>query len=846
MPALVRRLRDLANIRPIVRSEALVDALRHAAPYEVSAIAGSLLEIASVEGYMALIERYYQIDAELRAKICRGDEKLSAALVRTARSQSLQTRHTALQIIEVRRDTKCLSAIASQFKIESNSPEILEVAARSLLAITREIAGSVRSHNQNEDPFEQLDRAVAAAVDRYPTHRRPEVLLAAALLERKAGPALAKFFRDDDHPSHFAIRGVLKNFDDTSVAGPALDWLSHDRLAPQMLDRLASISRTPNLAAVLREVQLVCLPSVRNRLRRLNSRYPCSVPSEIAVREFDAQQQVDLISWLQAIKMRLPDRVQSFGDALLFRSVAARLSALRALMSMNQPEADAMVESFCFDEEESIARIATRHCIRRRGAGTGALLERLLNSPHPSVRSLAVENQGIEDIDRWWSVWEEIRANSADGAEELEGAWSFRLLGTLVLRFRLAARSFLVNRRDEFFMSVRRRLLNHDQETKESALQLVRMFNLAADVELELLAVAADSDSRLISTVMILFGEIRSEASLAAILAGLQHPNSRVRSNAVEALQHRGDIRAEDYRASLRLYVSSDENRLRANAAKAIGVIDAEESDRQIKIMLKDPRPMHRMSALWVAERVGRLECAREVANLAKNDDFELVRKRAQRTAGRLLGRLAARKLAQNGAVSVEAVVDCPDSSPLQHKVWPTGRAVVRSAGVMIAVGAISAASRVSAFAQGSGGGADDGKGRLSQISDSFVSGNKGTGFSSFDWTWLAWLAGVLGLAVAVGLVVRFQRSDLQRRGPEYRESAARLGLNRIQVYLLNRIARRAGLRNGLGLLISQGTFDHWTAAYWAGSRMWPKLLGRLLHAQVAEIRRRLFGFTGS
>lgn len=845
MPALARRLRALGNLRPIVRSEALVDALRHAAPDEVSAIAGSLLEIASVEGYMALIERYYQIDAELRARICQGDAKLSAALVRTARSRSLETRRSALQIIEVRRDTKCLSAIASQFEIESNSTEILEIAARSLLAITREVADSVGFGDKNADLFEQLDRAVAIAVDRYPAHRQADILLAAALLEQKAGPALAKFFGDDDHPSHFAIRGVLKNFDDASVAGSALDWLSHDRLAGQMLDRLASISRSPNLAEVLRDVQLVHLPSVRNRLRRLNSRYPCSVSSEIAVREFNAEQQVDLISWLQAIKMRLPDRVQSFGDALMFRSATARLSALRALIAMNEPEADAMVESFCFDEEESIARIATRHCVRRRGADTSSLLERLLKSGHLSVRSLAVENQGIAHVDRLWDVWEEIRANSAGGAEELEDPRSLRLRGTLISRFCLAVRSFLVNRRDEFIMSVRRRLLNHDREPKESALQLVRMFNLTAGVELELLALAADSDSRLTSTVMILFGEIRSEASLAAILAGLQHPNSRVRSNAVEALQHRNDIRAEDYRASVRPYISSDENRLRANAAKAIGMIDTEESDRQITIMLKDPRPMHRVSALWVAERVGRLGCTREVANLAKNDDFELVRKRARRTASRLLGQLAAKKLAQNGVISVEAAADSPDSSPLPQKVWSTGATVVRSAGVMIALGVISVASGVRALAQGSGGGANI-KGRLSQISDSFVSGNKSTGLSSFDWTWLAWLAGVVGLAVVVAFVIRSQKSDVQRRGPEYRELAARFGLNPIQIHLLNRIARRAGLRNGLGLLISEGTFDHWTSTYWVGSRWRSKLLWGALGAQVADMRCRLFGFTGS
>ena len=56
--------------------------------------------------------------------------------------------------------------------------------------------------------------------------------------------------------------------------------------------------------------------------------------------------------------------------------------------------------------------------------------------------------------------------------------------------------------------------------------------------------------------------------------------------------------------------------------------------------MLDDERADHRLSGLWLAERLGRTECAQRVASIAATDMDGRVRVRARMTARRLLAEM--------------------------------------------------------------------------------------------------------------------------------------------------------------------------------------------------------------
>jgi len=659
------RLGALSALRPETRSRALIDALRYAEPDEVPALAGALLAHAppSIEGYSTLLMQYYQMDAATRARILQSGPDSSEALSRAARSDDASLRSLALQLIERREDTRCLAALAGQFEDPKACGKDVEIAARTLLAITRNRADALRQRLIEPALLQALDRAIARAVDTYPKHRRPEALLSAAILSNQAGPALRALLDDESHPAQMALRGVLKHFDDDSIARSALEWLQLGRLGMQLQDRIAILAQTPHLRTMLSQVHLVHLPAVRNRLKRLNARYPASVSSRIAIEEFDPTEQQALAAWLTAIPMREPDRVARLGDGLCFAAPEARLAMLRGLMSMADEAADAAVESFCFDEHEAIARQAWLHLRRRRSArDLQPLGRRLLHSPHAAVRHLAARHLEIDDFETWWALWPMVSRPDPDDlpAEHDEGREREDRVPAASpgAEHRLAARRMLREDGRAFRDALRRKVTAEDRSTRLKAIAAARELDLVAAVELELLTVAADDDdARVTSAVMTALGALGTKASREALLVGVRHADARVRANALEALDRRSDVEPDLWRHLLAEKAISNENRLRANAVRALRAVDPPEAGRHLGAMLADHRPMHRISGLWVAERLGAIECAREVATIARGDEHEPVRTRARRTAARLLGRMQAERFrfAQPDAIQVPA-----------------------------------------------------------------------------------------------------------------------------------------------------------------------------------------------
>jgi len=128
--------------------------------------------------------------------------------------------------------------------------------------------------------------------------------------------------------------------------------------------------------------------------------------------------------------------------------------------------------------------------------------------------------------------------------------------------------------------------------------------------------------------------------------------------------------------------------------------------------------------------------------------------------------------------------------------------------------------------------------GRLQRISEGFA--GRHDGFTSRDLVTLIWgvvlVAGVIALTF---IAYHWQRTDAARFGGEYRRMARDLNLSVMQLWLLDRIARQCGMLNAMGLLISRGTFDHWTSRYF--DQRADSLWSRFLRERIARLREHLF-----
>ena len=147
---------------------------------------------------------------------------------------------------------------------------------------------------------------------------------------------------------------------------------------------------------------------------------------------------------------------------------------------------------------------------------------------------------------------------------------------------------------------------------------------------------------------VVVLAELKSPAAQHALHKCLRHPDDRVRANALDAMaraaRRGGWIGSTDSPLGKAVVEFGDDphHRVRAGAARARAMAAGRGQGGGVGPivvpLLRDERAMHRVSGLWLAERVaGDGEVARTIAEMVRSDPSPEVRVRARRTAGRML-----------------------------------------------------------------------------------------------------------------------------------------------------------------------------------------------------------------
>ena len=593
MPDLATRIAALrSTMPPVAAKAALAEALDRCDVKEFEPLAHALLDHETEAGFATVVRAMARHGGSpaLRARLADRSCAFAAALDRLARDAAPAVRLAALDLIAAVCPPGCAGGLMVNIgaKPEDGRPHrpqpgnglparnhataisndgasddrlaISRIAGEALVRMaTLLIARQPGTERWTDADHDALERSLVESLDTYDAHRDDRVLLAAALLARRPGPALERWFAESgaDHPARFALRGLLKRLGDESIAPRLLDWLGHDPLAPQALRHLQRLAPTRALAAILGDEAapaLLRLPRQRRRLRRLPPHRPAAPPLGSAHRLNDAAQ-TRLPEWLLAAPMSERERFARLAEGLQFRTPAARLAALRALASLESEAAEALIASFCEDANEAIARLALRHLLQRRGRlsprGRAALV-RALESRHASLRRLAREFLDLDlgiashtrggaspSFERAWRDW--LDALAAEAAHE-EAAPTDASDRPRLSRARARQAARLVLHADEAAFIQRLRTLPtaaRDSTQRLHAIALADELNLLDRFELELLACARSTDARLAATAIRALGALDGPTAEQALRAALRHPDPRARANAVEALERR-------------------------------------------------------------------------------------------------------------------------------------------------------------------------------------------------------------------------------------------------------------------------------------------------------------------
>lgn len=663
MPALYTRLDLLRTARRTVRLAALGAALDAAEPHETDPLVAELLELdpdpdrptdpAALE---AIVRAWPRLSAGAkRATLGSAGEGLGPLLARLA--GTTEGRAAALAAFadaaaDAARDAEPGSLDPPAHAVGVAGPDPDRLAAGVLAALgrsERERAGEsdrpgvhlapsaparpildalpalVRAAPTGDpDARAALDRLVADAAATFEDHRHPGAVAAITDLAHRAGPLLGAWLARDGEAGHLALRAAARKMGTADVSR-TIAWLGVPALAPAALRAIEAAGPGPGLDRFLARAHLLRARGRADRLAKLRDWSALLRATRAGDRPSDDADETarrrsrDRLT-LAAVAAPAPARAHAallLGDP----NPTHRLLAVRLLAGgPASPEADEALLDFAFDADERVASAATAALLlgpseaRRRAHRSSAGL--LVRSPHPGVRRLA----GL------------ALAGSAGPRDH--AAASESTLDPVRLRRELRLE------RGRVLRDLESRIASSDPRDAIGALAAAARLRVVGEIARAVLHAADRSDAFVASKAMLALGTDADRPAVRTKLSEtLEHPDGRVAASAVEALASAGRLDRLPWRQVL----DHPTARVRANAIRAALIADGPApagADGSLAEMLGDPRPAHRLSGLWVAERVGAASLADRVAHLLRADPDERVRERARRCGRRLLAEM--------------------------------------------------------------------------------------------------------------------------------------------------------------------------------------------------------------
>lgn len=595
---------SLAKLPVREQAAVLIPAFEHAQDDELTTLAERLVQTQRPEALAALIRRWDCIDRNRRLVIAQlpSDPRPAIDLLLSTGEPLLRCR--AIDFI-VDRDDVMLAPVLVDVLV-SEDGDTRSHAAAAILHLTVNHADPRRSRLTDPRSTAALDHALARSLDQYRSHRSDDVLLAAAIMSRNPGPELQAIFDQSDHPGTVALRGVPQRIEDDLVRVNLILWLGVGIMQRPALRWLDSISTVRHWNDVLAAGHLLGSPERRRAMRRYPK--PRRLLPDVAVAvQLDGLSQASLVDWVRACGLTTPHRVDYLRDLIALPSPLARVKVVRSLAQLARAgvvEAIEALRPFTRDGNSSVARLALR-----------------------TLRDVGIEarNERMRDADALVQSWPELDRH----------------------RRLLAASRLAASDPDEAVRALRMMLKAHVRDHAIAAMTMIARMGFAGRMRDDLVAALESDDAHVAAYAASVLGRAasrdRDEQMIRHLQQMLDHENTRVRANAAEAIADASRAltgRAiDDAVESAVDFVSltmTDDNRLRANAVRAMLLDDVtrDEANSYWQAMVRDDRPLHRISAIWVA---GRTPCGAmldELHRLASPDEPLLeVRTRAEVTA---------------------------------------------------------------------------------------------------------------------------------------------------------------------------------------------------------------------
>jgi HEAT repeat protein len=600
-----RPLPRVFNLLATERNGAVDDALIEALPHVGEAVRSAALDLlgkrAHPESLATVIARCPGYDKTLRAAVLRRLGEFHAGVRRAVESDVFEERAAAIEVVAAAEDGTCAYLLADALR--AHCPRTRELAAGAIHRMTasllaRRDAGMTPDNARVYHAFaERWIEVLRTVVQFWETHMHAEALEAALWMIEVVEPALLKKLSQSQNRIVHSLNEILENASDPRLAGFVLRALSIADLRTAAVHAITH-ARDPKFAgALIDEAWLLGDTAIEHGCRWVRDAAPIR-DWIVGMAGIDARLATRAVRWIDATGGPREITLSLFRELSNADSDELRRAVVWRLVDDDTPGATELLTTIAARSHDAVGEIAARECRRRLPLSAAA------PPGSPGGRGDA-SSPTARAFNRFFDEYDCLTpAERVKLARELVEA-------VPDLSQRLAARLDAANPLE-----------------RTAALKMLPAFGLVAVLAERIYRCAHDADALVRSAALASLGDLPGVTSQRLLRAALNDPDARVQATAVELLERIDD---RGHIESLRGKLHASDNRVRANAIKSLMRVELGKAGAALLEMLGDESHMHRVSALWVVERLRLQSVFDRIAAMSRDDADPRVRARARR-----------------------------------------------------------------------------------------------------------------------------------------------------------------------------------------------------------------------
>ncbi len=604
----------LIETRNLAADAALVEVLPHLEPFAQAAALEILVKRGETPFLAQVVGRFSDSGETLQQLVLGHVNGLSAGVRMAISSTVLQHRVSAIEVIRQSKAARLAYLLPDALRYRCRQTR--ELAATALHQMTEHLLDRLEAGPPPGELVELnngvscLGEALGDAVRCWEAHLQPKVLQAAFWLGDRVERAIVRKLGEQRTKITHALTDLLERTSDPRLAGFVLRALAIPELRTAAARSISCASDTTFLRAILLESWLLADTEIERGCRWIRDGRWLQEAIE-TLHALEPRAVAGAVRLLTSIGGPHDGKVKRLGELAGAGSDEVRRAVLWQLVHDDSKAATELLTVIAARTGSSVATMATRELRRRRGGESGAgTAPETVTAATPQATTLHLL------FDRYWQKFDDL--------SQEEQVTSGAAIGRRI---------------PQIGALLEAKLASTDPLDQSRALRIVRRLGLARDVEASIYRLASGPDSVARSLAVSMLEEFPGPTAERLLRRAVNDPDERVQANAIETLDQ---LDVEDRVHCTRPKLDSPNSRVRANAIKALLRVELRQAGEALLDMLEAPSPAHRLSALWVIERLRSPAVIHIVREMTCNDPDQRVRERAKRLCGALAADSAA------------------------------------------------------------------------------------------------------------------------------------------------------------------------------------------------------------